>query len=131
MDALCQRSGTENIRENEPRAAEPARGAAKDDVASAGEVWSARLLEDHATNAEQRGHHRDAKPKSTGEHDAADWPRQQRSQREDQDHWRRSSTIDPSRMRIRRCARDATAWSCVTTTTAVPSACNRSSSETI
>ena len=95
--------------------------AADDDVAAADELRRARLLEDHAADTQQRRHDGDAKPEPAREHRAPDRVRQQRSPRQGQDHRVESSTIRPSRMRISRCARPATAASCVTTTTAVPS----------
>ena len=78
--------------------------------------------------AELHGVFAEARRQDAGAHGM----REQRTQREPGDHGRVSScTIVPSRMLSVRRARRANAGSCVTTTSAVPSAFTRSSSSAI
>src|SRR5688572_21944576 len=130
-DTRRKRTIRQHIRKNEPCVLNASGRPRDDDITSAGERRGACLVEDYASNAEQRSHDGDAAPETSGKDEAADRPRQQRAERQRQDHWHFSSIMRPSRILSRRCARDATAGSCVTTTTAVPSACSRSSSWTI
>src|SRR5690606_37343923 len=121
----------EDVAQNELRVGQTARHAAYHHVPAALEFRGARLFEDHSADAEQRRHDGNAETEPAREHAAPDRMCEKRSQREPERHRRDSSSIRPSRMRIKRRAREATAGSCVTTTTAVPSRWRRSSRATI
>ena len=122
-----ERSVAEHGRECEPGIRQAAGRATDDRVAASDELRRACLLQHDGRHTEERRHHRHAQAESAGEHGAADRPRPQRSDGQHEDHHDDPSTICPSRIVSSRCAHAATATSWVTTTTAVPSSCSRSS----
>src|SRR5262249_2353557 len=108
--------------QDELRARDPAVQSADDHIAAADELWSARLVEHHIADSEERGHHRNPEAESAGQHGAPHRTRHERSERQTHDHRDDSSTMRPSPILSSGRAREATGGSWATTTTAVPSA---------
>ena len=96
-------------------------------VAAADECRCARLFEHHFGDTEQDGHHADADAESRREHGASHRMGDERSDGQSPDHCITSSSMRPSLIVRTRVARSARAASCVTMTSAVPSALTRSS----